>query len=730
MITGAVAGTRSHRHAWWWLRYCGLLLCCCFPLLANAIGLGEVRVHSSLGQPLRLTVPLLGGQADSVLQVCVKARLLTLDGTFISALRVTVEQGHTPQLALSSHQNIQEPVVMLALEVACEAHISRDYQVLLDPPEGLNLPATPTRAAAHPANANAPAPAPAHNAGPDPANNPVSAAATTSSASKRNRRTPPAGTTASAPAAGATPTPDNAGLTRRLSRESARRGRNVLKLDSGDASASTNQAANSLAGQGQAGLQLQLSRRLANDNSVVAHAAQEVFSDTVRQQQNQAVLIEVGRVEMKAIQQQIYQMEAELKRLKQAAPVPLANALEVSSPATALQAERQTRHWLLGLGLMLFCCLLAIAWLLWRLLQLRNKQQSFSAGLDLPKAPAPLVASVAAPAPAAAPAKTSLLRKVWQKAGNQSEVAPAAAPEAVTAQATTPTPKPRPAPKAAPASAPRPPRSEPRDEPLEFTRPHFGAAGLPGTVATVPSAPPAASSAPATPAAPDNNDMSFDFALAERLEQEIRAEAEISKQWHSDNEADASADIPAPLLPPLQFRTTMDYATETEIPKVEELNDVMYEAEFWMSLNKIENAIRLLEQYTISDHGTSPLPWLFLFDLYYKTGENEQYISLQRQFQRIFNGRIPDWEDYDQAQQSIGLEAMGSLMARVETLWSTDEVIPFLESLLMDDRDGTREGFELGVYRDILFLCDLAKEVRKSDSLEKLSSVFNLEPME
>jgi hypothetical protein len=156
----------------------------------------------------------------------------------------------------------------------------------------------------------------------------------------------------------------------------------------------------------------------------------------------------------------------------------------------------------------------------------------------------------------------------------------------------------------------------------------------------------------------------------------------------------------------------------------------MYEAEFWMSLNKIENAIRLLEQYTISDHGTSPLPWLFLFDLYYKTGENEQYISLQRQFQRIFNGRIPDWEDYDQAQQSIGLEAMGSLMARVETLWSTDEVIPFLESLLMDDRDGTREGFELGVYRDILFLCDLAKEVRKSDSLEKLSSVFNLEPME
>jgi hypothetical protein len=37
--------------------------------------------------------------------------------------------------------------------------------------------------------------------------------------------------------------------------------------------------------------------------------------------------------------------------------------------------------------------------------------------------------------------------------------------------------------------------------------------------------------------------------------------------------------------------------------------------------------------------------------------------------------------------------------------------LPFLESLLVDDRDGKRMGFELPVYRDILLLISVANEL-------------------
>lgn len=184
----------------------------------------------------------------------------------------------------------------------------------------------------------------------------------------------------------------------------------------------------------------------------------------------------------------------------------------------------------------------------------------------------------------------------------------------------------------------------------------------------------------------------------------------------------------AGVRPPGRGPRPLDYATDTEIPKVEEFTDVMYEAEFWVSLGKPDNAISILEHYTLSETSHSPMPWLFLFDLYRKTDANDQYGSLQYQFQRYFNAKIPDWDDYDTALHSMGLEQMGVLMARVEALWGGAEVVPFLESLLMDDRDGTRQGFELGVYRDILFLLDLAREIKKQPHEETKGDGLTLEP--
>lgn len=681
-ITGARAGAKTFRTHVRRLGYCLLLFVWFGSPCAQALGLGDLRVQSGLGQPLRASIAISGERADAILPLCVKARVVNLEGTLVSTLNVGLNQeGNGPALVLTSQISLDEPALTVLLDVACEANIHRDYAVLLDPVE-----VPPARS--------------------------VARAASESAAARTQAR--PA-------AAGPVATRDS-GLTRRLSRESRRSARSVLKLEASDLSAvlsgnkevpdkngmHPNPAQGNPEPSGTARLQLQLSRRLRNDTSSVASAAQEVFSDTVRQQQNQAAFLELGRVELKLMQQQIIAMEAELAQLKQSAvpqpvvaqsdvlptdvpqtsvelPEPVA-ALPVNhAPApTAIQTDHRTQQWLVGLALILLVCLLAIIWLLWRLLQLRTSQAR--AGLSIAPSAAPVAQSTDIFAPG------SVLREPEKmpKTGPKVQVAP----KAVVSREKAPL--------------------------------RFGGPGLPG-MAPAESGTASASLAanpglsPVLPVSETGSEPGFDFALAEQFQSVPKKPLNLA----ADN---SEAETGLPLLPPLQFRNAIDYATSTEMPKVEELNDVMYEAEFWMSLNKIDNAIRLLEQYTISDQGSSPLPWLLLFDLYRKTQQNEQYMSLQRQFQRFFNGKIPDWEDYDHARQSIGLEAMGTLMARVETLWNTDEMIPFLESLLLDDRDGTREGFELGVYRDILFLCDLAKEVRRSGRGEK--PVLDLAPLE
>jgi pilus assembly protein FimV len=676
-ITGASAGAKRKicRTRVRWLGYCVLWVCYFAVPWAHALGLGDLRLHSNLGQPLRASVLILGEQTEPLLQVCVKARLVNLEGALIAHLRVSVGyEAGLPALLLTSHANIEEPVLTIQLEMVCESQINRNYQVLLDPSES-------------------PAAAIAQTAVSTPSTVPPASTSATSKSSARS-------------ASLAARADTGPGLTRRLSRESQRRARNVLKLEAGDSSDSLllgphANPAPPTTNEGR--LPLQLSRRLRNDTSSVGSAAQEVFSETVRQQQNQAVFLALGRAELNLMKQQILAMEAELVQLKQAAPpaaappsvdhpsagrsdpvsalaspdspdspdlpeVPAAEPAVINAPILK-QVDNRIGQWLLGLAVLLLICLSAIVWLLWRLLQLRSAQAFGSAPQS--------VAGPIGPASRFAPGTVGDEPKIDAK------VSP-------------------------PAKARNPARTGKR-APEAVAKPHAPPVFTPGFGPGV-----APSLEPLVPVvAPDTNEMNFDFGLVGQTRAEPSLPGPSGKQSKSDK---LEADDGTPLHSPLHSRNSMDYITPSEMPKVEELNDVMYEAEFWISLNKIGNAIRLLEQYTISDQGSSPLPWLLLFDLYRKTGQIEQYMSLQRQFQRFFNGKIPDWEDYDRAQSSIGLDTMGSLMARIEVLWHTDEIIPFIESLLLDDRDGTREGFELGVYRDILFLCDLAKEMRRSNS--------------
>lgn len=167
------------------------------------------------------------------------------------------------------------------------------------------------------------------------------------------------------------------------------------------------------------------------------------------------------------------------------------------------------------------------------------------------------------------------------------------------------------------------------------------------------------------------------------------------------------------------------FSTKTNSVKVEEISDVTQEAEFWMSVNDPERAIEILEPQAELDHPDSPVPWLYLLDLYRVVGNKEKYDPLRDRFVVFFNANVPEFEVDPATLPSRHLDDFEHLSKKICSLWNTNDILPFLESLLIDDRDGKRMGFELPVYRDILLLISIANELERQKTLSGAGRGWN-----
>ena len=165
---------------------------------------------------------------------------------------------------------------------------------------------------------------------------------------------------------------------------------------------------------------------------------------------------------------------------------------------------------------------------------------------------------------------------------------------------------------------------------------------------------------------------------------------------------------PAPELPRQALELDEPFAG-MNVVIAEEILDEIQEAEFWVHMNQPERAISILETEA---QPTSPLRWLHLFDLYRMTGDQARYESLAVRFKLAFNGRVAPWEqsEADKGQRSI--DEFPHVMAQIMKAWPTDGLVQFLEDLLLDNREGHRQGFDLPAYQDLLFLTNIAYQVQ------------------
>jgi pilus assembly protein FimV len=113
------------------------------PFLAQAAGLGELKVSSKLGQPLRGEIPvvaikpgeeLLSAQIAS-LDAYAKAGLTLRPG--VAGARVSIEtKKGKPVIVIKGRQSVNEPAVDVLVELRWSTgQVLRAYRVLLDRPK-------------------------------------------------------------------------------------------------------------------------------------------------------------------------------------------------------------------------------------------------------------------------------------------------------------------------------------------------------------------------------------------------------------------------------------------------------------------------------------------------------------------------------------------------------------------------------------------------------------------
>jgi len=105
------------------------------PGLASAVALGNIALQSSLGQPLRVVIPVALSTGESINTSCLKLVGNAEAGApQLLTGRVSVERNAaSTRVIVTTPRAIEEPALRLTLEAGCSNTVRREYVLLLDP---------------------------------------------------------------------------------------------------------------------------------------------------------------------------------------------------------------------------------------------------------------------------------------------------------------------------------------------------------------------------------------------------------------------------------------------------------------------------------------------------------------------------------------------------------------------------------------------------------------------
>ncbi len=104
-----------------------------------AVGLGEINIQSSLGEPLRATIPLQSATNEEIDLACLHlSPPPPQDGmVYLRRARLSLTgQKSAPKLLIAGTHALNEPYLIVVIQSGCQeqGRLVREYTVLLDPP--------------------------------------------------------------------------------------------------------------------------------------------------------------------------------------------------------------------------------------------------------------------------------------------------------------------------------------------------------------------------------------------------------------------------------------------------------------------------------------------------------------------------------------------------------------------------------------------------------------------
>jgi hypothetical protein len=105
------------------------------PALVSAVALGNIALQSSLGQPLRVVIPVALSSGEVLNTSCLKLMRDPQPGTpQLLTGRVSVERNAaSTRLIVTTPRAIEEPALRVSVQAGCGNTVRRDYVLLLDP---------------------------------------------------------------------------------------------------------------------------------------------------------------------------------------------------------------------------------------------------------------------------------------------------------------------------------------------------------------------------------------------------------------------------------------------------------------------------------------------------------------------------------------------------------------------------------------------------------------------
>lgn len=128
------------------------------PQGVAALGMGRPQVHSTLGKPLDVSVPLTLAEGEQLSDSCVRAEVSAGEARVPAGLlqmRVEGDPGER-RIRLQSLVRIEEPALRITLALGCPLRLTREFNAFVDPPGGAAVVVPPPAPLPPPALAPAP----------------------------------------------------------------------------------------------------------------------------------------------------------------------------------------------------------------------------------------------------------------------------------------------------------------------------------------------------------------------------------------------------------------------------------------------------------------------------------------------------------------------------------------------------------------------------------------------